>query len=133
MTMFASDLKVGDEVGIIYRGISFSHPLLSSKFGTVTRINGHGHIFVTTTDGKEYKFNKFGEPKDKYVGNICDANELRKEIKAAEKRKEINSLVNEMKTIIDESRWNNDYHMTAERLLGMKDILNKLMLKHDFA
>ena len=54
-----SNCTVGDTVG--FARFSRYGGIVNSGFGTVTKVNGFGHIFVTTNDGRELKFDKHGD------------------------------------------------------------------------
>ena len=80
--MFAVKLNVGDEVGF---GRNARFGLISTGFGRVTKINGHGHITLDT--GKV--FDKHGKERGTNYGvNLIDADALRVSIAQADEQRE---------------------------------------------
>jgi len=70
-----SNYEVGDVVGFA-RFHSFGS-ILTHGFGTVTKINGHGHIFIKTQNGDEKRFDKYGDTyKDEYGPRLIGAARL---------------------------------------------------------
>lgn len=83
-------VKVGEEVGIVRTGRWGG--FLLSRFGTVTKVNGHGHIFVQAED-REYRFTRRGDAyKDDYGPRLMQASQLRSALAMEEQRKERNRL-----------------------------------------
>lgn len=120
------DTAVGSEVGIVrrnrtYGGISFS------TFGTVTKINGHGHIFVQSGD-KEYRFTRRGYAyKDDWGPGLCHAPSLRAEMAREGERKERARLAREMEAELKNGwSYSGTFHATDERIAQLKTILAEM-------
>jgi len=117
---------VGKEVGVVRRnrswgGISFS------TFGTVTKINGHGHIFVKSGD-KEYRFTRRGNAyKDDWGPSLCHAEQLRAELGREEKRKTVNTVARELEQKVKEGwGYSGTFHATAELVEELEALVAKL-------
>ena len=81
--------KVGDMVGYFRVGYKGGH-MMDVGFGKVTKINGHGHIFLDT--GKE--FDKHGaERGTKHGVCLVDAGHLRKRVADEQARQDKATLV----------------------------------------
>ena len=118
--------SVGEEVGVV-RQHRTSGTLLTARFGTVTKINGHGHIFVQSDD-REFVFNKRGDAyKDSYGPNLIHANQLRN-IQASEaRRKEQVRIARAMEQELKEGySYAGRFFPTAERIAALKNLLADL-------
>ena len=86
--MFA--VKVGDEVGF---GRSARFGLISTGFGRVTKINGHGHITLDTGE----VFDKYGKERGTDYGvSLIDADTLRRQLAQKEEQRATTNKVKEL-------------------------------------
>jgi hypothetical protein len=121
------ETAVGEEVGIIRRNRSYGG-LSMARFGTVSKINGHGHIFVQSGD-KEYRFTRRGEEYKnwEYGPHLCHANQLRVEIAREEQRRNRARLAREMEqTLKDGWSYSGTFHVSQERVDTLKNLLADL-------
>ena len=117
---------VGETVGIVRYNRTYGG-IVSSRFGTVSKVNGHGHI-VVQCDDKEYRFTKRGAAyKDSYGPSLIDAAQLRAELARETERKERARLARELEAEL-KSGWSysGTFHATAERIAAMKNLLADL-------
>jgi flagellar hook protein FlgE len=118
--------SVGAEVGIVRRNRSYGG-LSMARFGTVTKINGHGHIFVQSED-KEFVFTKRGAAyKDSYGPSLISAGRLSNELAREAERKERARVARELEAEL-KSGWSysGTFHATAERIAAMKNLVAEL-------
>jgi hypothetical protein len=118
--------QVGEEVGIVRRSGSYGS-IVFSKFGTVTKINGHGHIFVQCDD-QERRFDKTGKAyRDNYGPSLISAGRLSNELAREAERKERARLARELEAEL-KSGWSysGTFHATAERIAAMKNLVAEL-------
>ena len=119
------EIAVGDEVGIArasrYGGF------LSSRFGTVTKINGYGHIFVQSGD-QELRFTRRGNAyKDNFGPSLIDAAQLRAQLVEVERQKTQSQLAREIEqTIKGGFAYSGRFIPTQERLDQIKQLLGEL-------
>ena len=101
--------------------------MLSSRFGTVTKINGHGHIFVQSGD-TEYRFTKTGDAyKDNWGPSLMHAAQLRAQIAADERRKEQVRLARAMEQTLKEGySYSGRFFPTAERIDALKNLVAEM-------
>ena len=118
--------KVGEEVGVV-RHHSRDGTVLSSRFGTVTKINGHGHIFVQSGD-TEYRFTKRGDAyKDDWGPSLIHAAQLRVQLAADARRKEQVRIAREMEQTLKEGySYAGRFFPTAERIAVLKNLLAEM-------
>ncbi len=118
-------IAVGEEVGLVRRHRSGS--LMLAKFGTVTKINGHGHIFVKSGD-TEYRFTKTGDTyKDQWGPSLIHAAQLRDQLAAEERRKEQAQVAREMEqTLKDGYAYSGRFFVSQERVDALKNLLQKM-------
>ena len=117
--------SVGEEVGIVRQHRHGT--ILMSRFGTVTKINGHGHIYVQSED-KEYRFTRRGYAyKDDYGPGLMHAAKLREQLAAEQVRKDRSRVARELEAEL-KSGWSysGTFHATAERITAMKNLLAEL-------
>jgi hypothetical protein len=119
------DAHVGKEVAVVkrtrYGGFSIA------EFGVVTKINGHGHIFVTCGP-KEYRFNKSGDSyKNEWGPSIGNADKLREELARDNDRKARAKIAKEIEGTM-KSGWSysGDWIATKDRIEELKGMISKL-------
>ena len=118
---------VGEEVGIIRRNRSYGG-LSMARFGTVSKINGHGHIFVQSGD-QEFRFTRRGDAykSENYGPHLCHAAQLRAEMAREDLRKERARLAREMEqTLKDGWSYSGTFHVSQERVDTLKNLLADL-------
>jgi hypothetical protein len=118
--------QVGEEVGIV-RQHRTSGTLLTARFGTVTKVNGHGHIFVQSDDC-EFVFNKRGNAyKDDYGPNLMHAAKLRMIQASEERRKEQVRIARAMEQELKEGySYSGRFFPTQERIAALKNLLAEM-------
>ena len=116
---------VGETVGIVRQHRHGT--ILMSRFGTVTKVNGHGHIFVQSDD-REYRFTKTGDAyKDSYGPSLMQAAKLRMIQESETRRKERAQLARELEAELKAGwSYSGTFHATAERIAAMKNLLADL-------
>ena len=120
--------SVGAEVGIVRRNRSYGG-LSMARFGTVTKINGHGHIFVQWDNGeKEMRFTRRGYAyKDDYGPGLIHAEQLRVEQAREEKRKTINTVARELEQKVKEGwGYSGTFHATDTIIEDLEALVAKL-------
>jgi hypothetical protein len=117
---------VGETVGIA-RQHRNSGTLLTARFGTVTKINGHGHIFVQSDD-REFVFNKRGAAyKDDYGPSLMHAAKLRSIQDSEARRKEQVRIARAMeKELNDGYSYSGRFFPTQERIAALKNLLAEM-------
>jgi len=117
---------VGEEVGIVRRNRSYGG-LLLAKFGTVTKINGHGHI-VVQCDDKEYRFTKRGDAyKDDYGPSLIHAASLRAEMARDNRRKAVNTVARELEQKVKDGwGYSGTFHATETMISELEALVAKL-------
>jgi hypothetical protein len=118
--------SVGEEVGVV-RQHSRDGTILNSWFGTVTKINGHGHIFVQRGE-EELRFDKQGNAyKDKWGPSLMDAAKLRSHLAADARRKEQVRLARAMEqTLKDGYSYSGRFFVSQERVAALKNLLAEM-------
>ena len=118
--------SVGETVGIV-RQHRTSGTLLTARFGTVTKINGHGHIFVQSDD-REFVFTKRGAAyKDDYGPSLMQAAKLRMIQAAEERRKEQVRIARAIEQELKEGySYSGRFFPTQERIAALKNLLADL-------
>jgi hypothetical protein len=117
--------SVGEEVGVVRQHRHGT--LLMSRFGTVSKINGHGHIFVQSDD-TEYRFTKTGAAyKDQWGPSLMHAAKLRSIMEHEARRKEQVRVAREMEQELKEGySYSGRFFPTAERIARLKTILAEM-------
>jgi hypothetical protein len=117
---------VGEEVGIVRRNRSYGG-LSLAKFGTVTKINGHGHIFVKV-DEKEFRFTRRGDAyKDSYGPHLCRATQLRSEMARDNRRKTVNTVARELEQKVKDGwGYSGTFHATETMISELESLVAKL-------
>jgi hypothetical protein len=124
--------QVGEEVGIArtsrYGGF------VSHRFGTVTKINGHGHIFVQSGE-QELRFTRAGNAyKSDYGPSLMDADKLRAQLAVADRRKEQRRIAQEIEQAIKSGySYSGTFHVSEERVAILKELVNQLEMLVDKA
>lgn len=120
-----SDVVVGQEIGLVRYG---RYGMLSTAFGTVVKINGHGHIFVELAEGGDYKLDKHGNSyKSDYGMHYTCPDRLRKDLEQAQKQKECSRTARELiQTTQNSFSGDGRFHVSAERIAELKNIVAKL-------
>lgn len=118
--------SVGETVGIM-RQHSSTGKLLMSRFGTVTKINGHGHIFVES-DNQEYRFTRRGDAyNDKYGPTLIHEDLLRDRIKVEERHRAQAQTARAMQKVLDTGFSSaGRFFPTAELIACLKDLLSEM-------
>ena len=116
---------VGETVGIVRQHRHGT--ILMSRFGTVTKVNGHGHIFVQSDD-REYRFTKTGDAyKDSYGPSLMQAAKLRMIQESETRRKEQVRVARAMEQTLKEGySYAGRFFPTAERIAALKNLLSEL-------
>ena len=119
------DAHVGKEVAVVkrtrYGGFSIA------EFGVVTKINGHGHIFVTC-GAKEYRFDKSGDSyKNEWGPSLGNADKLREELARDNERKTRAKIARDVEATM-KSGWSyaGDWFATKDRIEELKGMISKL-------
>jgi hypothetical protein len=117
--------EVGETVGIVRQHRHGT--ILMSRFGTVTKVNGHGHIFVQCED-REYRFTKTGDAyKDSYGPSLMQAAKLRMIQESETRRKEQVRVARAMEQTLKEGySYAGRFFPTAERIAALKNLLSEL-------
>jgi hypothetical protein len=118
-------VKINEEVGLIREGRMGT--IHESFFGTVTKINGYGHIFVKSGD-KEFRFTKDGRLyKEKYGPSLIDADKLRALVNVENRRKEQVRLGREMKQVLENQfTYSGSFHISKEFIELMENKLEEM-------
>ena len=117
---------VGDEVGIV-RQHSRTGDVLNSSFGTVTKINGYGHIFVKNGE-EEMRFDKQGNAyKNQWGPSLMNAAKLRSVLAANARRKEQVRLARAMEQTLKEGySYSGRFFVSQERVAALKNLLAEM-------
>jgi len=117
--------SVGEEVGIVRQWLRGT--ILMSRFGTVSKINGHGHIFVQSGD-QEYRFTRRGNAyKDDYGPGLMHAAKLRSILESEARRKEQVRIARAMEqTLKDGYSYSGRFFPTQERIAALKNLLAEM-------
>jgi hypothetical protein len=118
--------RVGEEVGIV-RQHSRDGTILNSRFGTVSKINGHGHIFVQSGDEK-LRFTKTGNAyKNTWGPSLMQAAKLRDHLAADARRKEQVRVARAMEQELKEGyAYSGRFFPTQERIAALKNLLAEM-------
>jgi hypothetical protein len=119
-------ITVGEEVGVVRHNRTYGG-ILFAKFGTVTKINGHGHIYVQAGD-KEYRFTKTGAAyKDYYGPCLTHAASLRAQLAAEQRRKEQVRVAREMEQTLKEGySYAGRFFVSEERVAALKNLVAEM-------
>jgi hypothetical protein len=117
--------EVGETVGIVRQHRHGT--ILMSRFGTVTKVNGHGHIFVQSDD-REYRFTKTGDAyKDDYGPSLMQAAKLRMIQESETRRKEQVRIARAMEQELKEGySYSGRFFPSQERIAALKNLLADL-------
>lgn len=117
---------VGDEVGIVRRNRSYGG-ISTAKFGTVSKINGHGHIFVQAGD-ETLCFNKRGDSyKNEWGPRLTHAAQLRTELAVEAVRREQARIAREIEqTLKDGYAYSGRFFASQERVDTLKNLVAQL-------
>jgi hypothetical protein len=120
------NVSVGETVGVVRRNRTYGG-FISAAYGTVSKINGHGHIFVQLGN-TEHRFTRRGDAyKDNYGPHLCHADQLRREQAQDDVRKERARLAREMEQALKEGwSYSGTFHTSEERIAQLKNILEKM-------
>ena len=122
-------ITVGEEVGIVRRNQSYGG-FIVARFGTVTKINGHGHIFVQWNNGeKEMRFTRRGSAyKDDYLGpHLVHAAQLRAELAADDRRKEQVRVARAMEQTLKEGyAYSGRFFASQELVAALKNLVAEM-------
>ena len=113
-------MNIGQEVGIAR---STRYGYMNIQYGTVTKINGYGHIFVTVAGKDEpLKFDRHGNSyQNNYGPSLVDADKLRAYEVAEQKRKTTAQLVRSIEqTIKDGWSYSGTWHSSEDRIASLK-------------
>jgi hypothetical protein len=115
---------VGDTVGYCRSG---RYGLMSSGFGTVEKVNGHGHVFLKTPTGTE-RFDKFGDSyKNSYGPKLIGAARLTEILEREENARNIDRATRELSDVVTKRRCGSGgYNMDAETLDTIDAMVKKL-------
>jgi hypothetical protein len=119
--------SVGEEVGIA-RQHRTSGTLLTARFGTVSKINGHGHIFVQCGE-YELRFTRRGDSykSENYGPSLMQAAKLRMIQAAEERRKEQVRIARAMEQELKEGySYSGRFFPTQERIAALKNLLAEM-------
>ena len=116
---------VGETVGIVRQHRHGT--ILMSRFGTVTKVNGHGHIFVQCDD-REYRFTKTGDAyKDSYGPSLMQAAKLRMIQESETRRKEQVRVARAMEQELKEGySYAGRFFVSQERVAALKNLVAEL-------
>lgn len=117
--------EVGETVGIVRQHRYGT--ILMSRFGTVTKVNRHGHIFVQSDD-KEYRFTKTGAAyKDDYGPSLMQAAKLRMIQESEDRRKEQVRIARAMEQELKEGySYSGRFFPSQERIAALKNLLQEM-------
>lgn len=118
--------SVGETVGIV-RQHRTSGTLLMSRFGTVTKVNGHGRIFVQSDD-REFVFNKRGDSTlGDYGPSLMQAAKLRMIQESETRLKEQVRIARAMEQTLKEGyAYSGRFFPSAERIAALKNLLQEM-------
>ena len=113
--------QVGEEVGIA-QASRYGH-----RFGTVTKINGHGHIFVQSGE-QELRFDRRGNAyKSDYGPSLMDADKLRERLAVIERQKKQSQIAREVEQVIKGGfAYSGRFFVTQERVDELKRLVSEL-------
>jgi hypothetical protein len=118
--------SVGETVGVVRRNRTYGG-FISAAYGTVTKINGHGHIFVQLGN-TEHRFTRRGDAyKDNYGPHLCHADQLRREQAQDAVRKEQVRIARAMEQELKEGySYSGRFFPSAERIAALKNLLAEM-------
>jgi hypothetical protein len=118
--------SVGETVGVVRRNRTYGG-FISAAYGTVTKINGHGHIFVQLGN-TEHRFTRRGDAyKDNYGPHLCHADQLRREQAQDAVRKEQVRIARAMEQELKEGySYAGRFFPSAERIAALKNLLAEM-------
>jgi hypothetical protein len=120
------NVSVGETVGVVRRNRTYGG-FISAAYGTVSKINGHGHIFVQLGN-TEHRFTRRGYAyKDDYGPGLMHADQLRREQAQDDVRKEQVRIARAMEQELKEGySYSGRFFPTAERIAALKNLLADL-------
>ena len=126
------EIKVGDEIGMV-RFTSYGR-MSNPRLGTVSKINGHGHIFVRVGD-TELRFDRRGDAyKDRWGPQLIHAAQLRARMAEENRRQVRAATVRKIEHSLREN-WAGSDNWTGdgETIQSLKAMLNELESQVDNA
>lgn len=116
---------VGETVGAARRSRWGS--IVSARFGTVTKINGHGHIYVDMGN-ETLVFTRRGDSyKNQWGPNLMFAAQLRTELATEERRREQVRVAREMEqTLLKGYSHSGRFFTSAERVTALKNLVAEM-------
>ena len=117
--------ELGQEVGIARAGRYGG--VVSHRFGTVIKINGHGHIFVQSGE-QQLRFDRRGKAyKNDYGPRLMDADELRQRVAVIERQKLQRQLAGDIEQEIRNGfAHNGRFFASTERVAELKRLVGEL-------
>jgi hypothetical protein len=117
--------EVGQEVGIAR---NTRYGFQGHCFGSIVKINGHGHIFVTSDTGYEMRFDKRGNSyKSDYGPRLYGAEYIRKDMAEELKQKQQRAAAVALQDAIKNNyAGNGRYWNTVDSVAHLKQLLGKL-------
>jgi hypothetical protein len=124
--MFA--VKVGDEVGTVW---SSSHSYASASISKVTKINGHGHIYLSNGD----VYDKHGDKRTLKINksssgscmHLVPADAVRREKEALAENQRLRGIVSSINAkLAGLSGYSGRVHVTAEDKAELIALVNTL-------
>lgn len=113
---------VGETVGAVRRSRWGS--VVSARFGTVTKINGHGHIHVDMGN-ETVVFTRRGDAyKNEWGPSLIHAAQLRAQLDIEERRKEQVRVAREMEQTLKEGyAYSGRFFVSQERVDALKNLV----------
>jgi hypothetical protein len=119
------EIQVGERVG--YARFHSFGSILSHGFGTVTKINGHGHITVKSDNGTELVFDRQGRPrKNEYGPDLIHAAQLERLLAAKAQQQKRNALKKEMENRIEFHTVGKGFIINRDTIAAFEDILEQM-------
>jgi len=121
--------RVGERVGIVRYNRTYGG-LQNSGYGTVTKINGHGHIYVKTDTGQERRFDRRGEAyKDSYGPMLISADKLAAQLAAQAVERNRNTIAQDIQSTLKGGfTYSGRFVASAERVAKLRELVAQLEL-----